>query len=101
MDAGLPPGADPGGVGIVYLVSAFPSTERERADSISEQVHELLPRANLIRVFCPGVTAHAESTAAGNIEPMAGSLGEAVQICMSWQDAGSKPRSQAVDALAA
>ena len=57
IDAGLPPGADPDGVAIVFLVSAFPSPERERADSISQQLHELLPQANLIRVFCPGVTA--------------------------------------------
>jgi predicted PurR-regulated permease PerM len=101
MDAGLPPGADPDGVGIVYLVSAFPSPERERVDSIGGQAHALLPRANLIRVFCPGVTAHAESTERGDVEPMAASLGEAVEICMSWQEARSKPRSQRVDALAA
>ena len=60
IDAGLPPGADPDGVAIVFLVSAFPSPERERADSISQQLHELLPQANLIRVFCPGVTALSE-----------------------------------------
>ena len=61
IDAGLPPGADPDGVAIGFLVSAFPSPERERADSISQQLHELLPQANLIRVFCPGVAASSES----------------------------------------
>jgi hypothetical protein len=101
LDAGLPPGADPGGVGLVYLVSAFPSPERERTDSISQQLHELLPRASLIKVFCPGVVAHAESTEHGNSEPTAGSLGEAVQVCISWQEVRSKPRSQPMDALAA
>ena len=91
MDAGLPPGADPDGVAIVFLVSAFPSPERERADSISQQLHELLPQANLIRVFCPGVAALSESSESGNAEPTAGSLGEAVQISVSWQKARSEP----------
>jgi predicted PurR-regulated permease PerM len=97
IDAGLPPGADPEGVAIVFLVSAFPSPERERADSISRQLHELLPQANLIRVFCPGVAALSESTESGNAEPTAGSLGEAVAISESWKEARSKPRSQPLD----
>ena len=97
IDAGLPPGADPDGVAIAFLVSAFPSPERERADSISQQLHELLPQANLIRVFCPGVAALAESSESGNAEPTAGSLGEAVQISASWQKARSEPRFQPVD----
>ena len=100
LDAGLPPGADPDGVAIVFLVSAFPSPERERADSISQQLHELLPHANRIRVFCPGVAASSESSESGNAEPTAGSLGEAVQICVSWQKARSEPRSQPVDTRA-
>ena len=90
IDAGLPPGADPDGVAIVFLVSAFPSPERERADSISQQLHELLPQANLIRVFCPGVGALSKSSENGNVEPAAGSLGEAVQISVSWQKARSE-----------
>jgi len=85
IDAGLPPGADPDGVAIVFLVSAFPGPERARADSISQRLHELLPQANLIRVFCPGMAALSESSESGNTEPAASSLGEAVQIAMSWQ----------------
>ena len=61
IDAGLPPGAHPDGVAIAFLVSAFPGPERERADSVSQQLQELLPQANLIRVFCPGVAALQES----------------------------------------
>jgi predicted PurR-regulated permease PerM len=97
IDAGLPPGADPHGVAIVFLVSACPGPERERAESISEQLRELLPQANLIRVFCPGVAALSESSESGNAEPTAGSLGEAVQISVSWHKARSEPRSQPVD----
>src|ERR1017187_9025597 len=69
IDAGLPPGADPDGVSIAFLVSAFPCPERERAGSIHQQLRELLPEANLIRVFCPGVTAPSESgNSTGNPE---------------------------------
>jgi predicted PurR-regulated permease PerM len=85
IDPGLPPGADPDGVAFVFLVSAFPSPERARADSISHRLHDLLPQSNLIRVFCPGVAALSEFPESGNVEPTAGSLGEAVQICVSWQ----------------
>jgi hypothetical protein len=87
INLGLPPGADPDGVYIVYLLSAFPSAERDRADSLSKQVHELLPRASVVRVFCPGVTALSESgNSAGNSEPTVNSLGQAIEICMSWQE---------------
>ncbi len=91
IDAGLPPGADPDGVAIVFLVSAFPSPERERADSISQQLNKLLPQANLIRVFCPGVTALSEpGNGTGNPEPTVSSLGQAIEICASWQEERNK-----------
>jgi predicted PurR-regulated permease PerM len=100
IDAGLPSGADPGGVAIVFLVSAFPSAEREGADSIGQQLHELLPQSNLIRVFCSGVGALVESSASGNAESTVGSLGEAVQISVSWQSARNEWRSQPLDVRA-
>jgi hypothetical protein len=56
LDAGLPPGAEPDGVSIIYLVSAFPSPEREGADSLDRQAREMFPYAHVVRVFCPGVT---------------------------------------------
>jgi predicted PurR-regulated permease PerM len=91
IDAGLPPGADPDGVAIAFLVSAFPSPDRERVDSISLQLHELLPQANLIRVLCPGVKASTEPGSSGDHpEPTVSSLGQAIEICMSWQKVCSK-----------
>lgn len=95
MQAGLPPGADPDGVAIVYLVSAFPSPDRERAASISRELHQLFPQATLIRVFCPGVTASPESDDSHNAEPMVGSLGEALEISASWRKARSTAGSAA------
>jgi len=91
IEAGLPPGADPDGVAIGFLVSAFPSPERERADSISQQLHGLLPQANLIRVFCPGVKDPAEpGNITGNLEPTVRSLVQAIEICVSWHEARNK-----------
>ncbi len=91
IDAGLPPGADPDGVAIAFLVSAFPSPERERACSINQQLRELLPEANLIRVFCPGVTAPSDSgNSTGKPELTASSLGQAIDICMCWREARFK-----------
>jgi len=91
IDAGLPPGADPDGVAIAFLVSAYPSPERECANSISLKLHELLPQANLIRIFCPGVASPLES---GNnldhAESTVNTLGEAIEICMSWREARIK-----------
>jgi predicted PurR-regulated permease PerM len=91
IDAGLPPGADPDGVAIAFLVSAFPSPERDSAGSINQQLRELLPQANLIRVFCPGVTAASElGNNTGNFEPTVSSLGQAIEICVSWHEARNK-----------
>src|SRR5208283_3016546 len=86
LDAGLPPGADPEGISMVYLVSAFPGPERERADAIGKQVRALCPRALVVKIPCPGVTALAESgESAGNADHVAGSLVQAVEICLSSQ----------------
>jgi len=102
INAGLPPGADPDGVSVVYLVSAFPSPERDRANALMNQVHDLLPRAHVVRVFFPGVTPQSESdNSASNTEPAVSSLGQAIEICMSWQEVCStrdpSPGSQLAD----
>lgn len=82
LAAGLPAGADPDGVSLVYLVSAFPSRERGRADSLVRHARETFPCAHVVRVFCPGVTAlpHVgESTDPAN--HTVSSLVQAMQLC--------------------
>lgn len=86
LDAGLPPGADPEGVSFVYLVSAFPSRERERTDSITRRFLALLPQAHVMTVFCPGVSPAATREDPAT-QPTAGSLTEALRICAAWQQA--------------
>ena len=85
--AGLPPGANSDGVSIAFLLSAFPSHGRENAEVVSQQLHKLLPQANLIRVFCPGVTSTSElGNDSGSPEPTVTSLGQAIEICLSWHE---------------
>lgn len=85
--AGLPPAATASSFSMVCLVSAFPTPERGRAAAITREVHALLPRAYVVKVFCPGAAAPAEiERGEGNDEVMAGSLGQAIQICQSWQE---------------
>jgi predicted PurR-regulated permease PerM len=91
IDAGFPPGADPDGVAIAFLVSAFPGPERERAGAINKHLRKLLPEANLIRVFCPGFTVPSESdNGTGNPDSTVNSLAQAIEICMSWREARIK-----------
>jgi hypothetical protein len=82
LDAGLPAGADPDGVSIIYLVSAFPSPERERTDSLDRHAHEMFPYAHVVRVFCPGVTALLNvGESAGRTDRTASSLVQAMRMC--------------------
>jgi len=85
LAAGLPPGADPNGVSIVYLVSAFPSPEREHADSVRRQARAMFPYAPLVRVFCPGVAALPDiGESAGHADRLATSLVQAMQMWSSF-----------------
>jgi predicted PurR-regulated permease PerM len=85
--AGLPAAANPDSFSIVCLVSAFPGPERERAATIARRIHELLPRAHVVKVFCSGAAAPVEMPAVQeDSETLAGSLGHAIQICQSCQE---------------
>jgi hypothetical protein len=84
-DEGPPPGATPGGVAIVCLVSAFPGPERERSGAVAERVRELLPGAFLVNVFLPGVSVEPDPIQSGNADPTVTSLTHAVQICLEQQ----------------
>ena len=107
LDAGLPQGADPEGVSIVYLLSAFPNPERERADPTSQRVHESFPRGLVVRVLCPGVKGFPElAKSAGGVDHVASSLVQAIEICMSWKEALDRgdlppPRNQLKQVLQA
>ena len=89
LGKGLPPGADPDGVSIVFMVSAFPSSQRERCEFLSHQARELFPRAQLVRVSCPGITAASgERSTNASAEPAMTSLEQAVELGICRQRKG-------------
>ncbi|HVO46427.1 MAG TPA: AI-2E family transporter [Steroidobacteraceae bacterium] len=97
IEVGLPPGADPDGVAMVFVVSAFPSVERKRADPVSRQLQELFPRATIIRVCSPGVAPPAARAEEADSGTAAGSLEEAVDIALSWQRVRSRSKFERLD----
>jgi predicted PurR-regulated permease PerM len=91
IEAGPPAGADPAGISLVYLVSAFPSSDRERAEAIAQKVHAHAPRASVICVRCPGVSYQSESASEREYNELtASSLSQAVQL---WEFSREAPRA--------
>jgi hypothetical protein len=79
-----PPDANPGLVGAVLLVSAFPSEEREGCDSAALQVKARFPDARLLSVLLPGVLGPADlSVAPGPGEHTFNSFTSATQACLA------------------
>jgi hypothetical protein len=88
LGAAPPPNAADA-VSIVYVVSAFPSEERERGDSTAEEMRRRFPQACIVAVFLPGMLLQPEAEGAGaqmrEADKSATSLGHAVQICLDMQ----------------
>jgi hypothetical protein len=76
-------------VSIVYVVSAFPSEERQRGDATAQEMRRRFPRACIVAVFLPGMLLQPEAEGAGEemrgADRSAASLGHAVQICLDMQ----------------
>jgi len=61
FDAGSrPPDANPAAIAIVYLVSAFPSAERDHSEQAADRVRRHLPSARVVSPFLPGVALQSE-----------------------------------------
>jgi predicted PurR-regulated permease PerM len=87
LNAPPPPEASPDSVSVVYLVSAFPSEERKRGESVAARARERFPGVRLVTVFLPGMllqTSRAIETVPG-ADKAATSFGHAVQICLDMQ----------------
>lgn len=71
---------------MVYLVSAFPSAERKRADVIAPDLRRRYGNACIVKVFLPGILPQPEFAppAAGNADKTAQSFGDALRICLDW-----------------
>jgi predicted PurR-regulated permease PerM len=85
-DLKAPPAeASPDSVAMVYLVSAFPSEERERGAAIADDLRRRFPHARLVTVFLPGLLLQPGTAASiPNVDDAATSFGHAVQICLDW-----------------
>jgi hypothetical protein len=85
LEAGLPHGADPEGVSIVFLVQRSPESRAGRLDQPAGS--QAVTRPIGVRVLCPGVTGLPElAKSAGSADHVAGSLVQAIEICMSWRE---------------
>jgi predicted PurR-regulated permease PerM len=86
LDAGSrPPDANPAAIAIAYLVSAFPSVEREHSAQAADRVRQHLPSARVVSVFLPGVSIQPESPRVGNADYAVDSFVEAVQVYLERQ----------------
>jgi predicted PurR-regulated permease PerM len=83
LDAGPPPGANSAGIGAVYLVSAFPSPEREHFEATTDLVRQRFPDVRVISVFLPGILIPSDlSSHVGTREGVVDSFVQAVQACV-------------------
>jgi predicted PurR-regulated permease PerM len=84
----VPPPNAAEAVSMIYLVSAFPSEERDRGERVAEDMRRRLPNACIVAVYLPGMLLQPEigpGLDVGNAPGMdktADSLGQAVQMCM-------------------
>ena len=88
MEAAPPPNAAEA-VSIVYVVSAFPSEERNRGEAAMEKLRQEFPNACAVSVMLPGMLLQEDEVGAEpamrGADKSAGSLGHAVQICLDMQ----------------
>jgi hypothetical protein len=87
LDRPMPPDVSAAIVSAVYLVSAFPSDERESAETVAQTLRQRLPNACLVSVFLPGMLLQPGSAIAGirSADRAATSLSQAMQICLNMQ----------------
>jgi hypothetical protein len=81
-----PPDVAPGGVSMVYLVSASPDEKRKRAPSAAAEIRRRFPGARLITVFLPGMLLQPGPAidSIRDADKAVTSFGVAVQVCLDW-----------------
>jgi len=87
LEKPAPPEVSAAIVAAVYLVSAFPSEERENAETVVQRLRQRLPNARVVSVFLPGMLLQAGSAVDSirGTDRAATSLGQAVQICLNMK----------------
>jgi len=78
-----PPGADPATIAIAYVVSAFPSPDREHSEQIIDRVRHHFPNSKVIPVFLPGISIQPDgSPDVANAGHTTNSFVEAVELSL-------------------
>ena len=87
LNAPAPPDSSPDSIAVVYMVSAFPSAERDRSESVADIIRRRFPGARLVTLFLPGMLLQSGSAvdSVRSADSTATSFGHAVQICLSLQ----------------
>ena len=82
--AAAPPPNVAEAISIVYVVSAFPSEERDRGDATVAEMRRRLPHACIVAVFLPGMLLQPETgiDSVHGADKSATSLAHAVQVCL-------------------
>jgi hypothetical protein len=81
-----PPEAVPGSVSMVYVVSAAPGEERNRAVATAEEIRARIAGALLVGLYLPGATLSQEPSidTLPSADKSATSLVEALEVCLDW-----------------
>jgi predicted PurR-regulated permease PerM len=81
-----PPEAVPGSVSMVYVVSAAPGEERNRAVATAEEIRARIAGALLVGLCLPGATLSQEPSidTLPSADKSATSLVEALEVCLDW-----------------
>lgn len=90
-----PPDANPASIGIVYLVSAFPSLERDKSQDVIDRIQRRFPSGRVVAVFLPGVLIPTDlSSQASLADSGVSSFEAAVQLCRGQDSSETQaPRS--------
>ena len=83
----IPPEAKPESIGVVYLVSGFPSEERQRGNLMVEEIRGRFPHVQVVTVFLPGMLLQPVPAAgsANSADRSVTSFGEALHLCRQRQ----------------
>ena len=80
------PDADPAAIAIAYVVSAFPSSEREHSGQTTDRIRQLLPNARVATVFLAGMSIQPDlAPHVGNADYAVSTFVEAVRVCLEQQ----------------
>lgn len=87
-----PPEAVPGSVSVIYVVSASAGEERAAAGAAVERIRARFPGALLVGVCMPGEVLQERTSddMMAAADRSAGSLVEALQICLDWLEERAK-----------